>query len=212
MRSSCGLLDLALGRAAIKPFLVEKSTPGCRVARLEHKLGIRASDTATLVFESCRIPADNILGSPDVDTSKSFAGVMKTFDNTRPVVAAMAIGLSRAAIERTRELLAPTDPSVRDDRPGPRASRAAYELFGLEAELEAARLLTLRAAWLADQGTPNSLEASMAKAKAAGRDRHHAPLRRAWWPRRLCGRRADREVGARRQDLDIFEGSSRSSC
>ncbi len=159
-------LDRSLGRAAIKPFLVDKKAPGLRVARLEHKLGIRASDTATIVLESCRVPGDSILGSPEIDTGKSFAGVMKTFDNTRPVIAAMAVGLARAALERARELLGPVDPSVRDPRPGPRASRAAHELFALEADLEAARLLALRAAWLADRGIPNSLEASMAKAKA----------------------------------------------
>jgi acyl-CoA dehydrogenase len=159
-------LDAKLGRAAIKAFLVTKDTPGIRVARLEHKLGIRASDTATIVLEDCRVPAENLLGSPEIDTSKSFAGAMKTFDNTRPVIAAMAIGVGRAAVERTRALLAPTDPTVLDERPNARSSHAAHELFALEAELEAARLLTLRAAWLADRGIPNSLEASMAKAKA----------------------------------------------
>ncbi len=143
-------LDPALGRAAIKPFIVPKDAPGIRVARLEKKLGIRASDTATILLEGCRIPKENILGSPEIETKASFAGVMKTFDNTRPVVAAMAVGVARAALERTRELL-------RDGHP---------ELDRLEADLEAARLLTLEAAWMADNRIPNSLEASMAKAKA----------------------------------------------
>ncbi len=147
-------LDAAAGRAAIKPFIVPKDAPGLRVARLEHKLGIRASDTATLVLEGCRIPAANILGSPEIETKASFAGVMKTFDNTRPVVAAMAIGVARAALERTRELLGTPD------------AVAEVELTRLEAEWEAARLLTLKAAWMADNRIPNSLEASMAKAKA----------------------------------------------
>jgi acyl-CoA dehydrogenase len=148
-------LDPALGRAAIKPFIVPKDAPGLRVARLEKKLGIRASDTATILLEGCRIPAANILGSPEIDTRASFAGVMKTFDNTRPVVAAMAIGVARAAIERTRELLRGVEDPV-----------AHAELVRMEAELEAARLLTLKAAWMADNKIPNSLEASMAKAKA----------------------------------------------
>jgi acyl-CoA dehydrogenase len=148
-------LDPSLGRAAIKPFIVPKDAPGLRVARLEKKLGIRASDTATILLEGCRIPAANILGSPEIDTRASFAGVMKTFDNTRPVVAAMAIGVARAAIERTRELLRGTGDPV-----------ATAELVRMEAELEAARLLTLKAAWMADNKIPNSLEASMAKAKA----------------------------------------------
>ncbi len=201
-------LDLTLGRAAIKPFLVPKDAPGVRVARLEHKLGIRASDTATIVLDGCRIPADNILGSPDIDTTKSFAGVMKTFDNTRPVVAAMAIGLARAAIERARELLAPNDPSVREPRPTGRASHAAHTLFSLEAELEAARLLTLRAAWMADRGMPNSLEASMAKAKA-GRTGTEITLRCV----ELCGAAgyAEGELLEKwardAKILDIFEGT-----
>jgi acyl-CoA dehydrogenase len=201
-------LDLSLGRAAIKPFLVPKDAPGIRVARLDHKLGIRASDTATIVLEGCRIPADNILGSPDIDTSKSFAGVMKTFDNTRPVVAAMAIGVARAALERTRELLAVSDPSVREPRPSAHASHAAHVLLALEAELEAARLLALRAAWLADRGVPNSLEASMAKAKA-GRVATELTLRCV----ELCGPAgyAEGELLEKwardAKILDIFEGT-----
>jgi acyl-CoA dehydrogenase len=125
------------------------------VVRLDHKLGIRASDTATIVLDDCRIPKANILGSPDIDTKKSFAGVMKTFDNTRPVVAAMAIGVARAALDRTHALL--REAGVSED----------VELTRLEAEWEASRLLTLKAAWMADNSIPNSLEASMAKAKAA---------------------------------------------
>lgn len=148
-------LDLSLGRAAIKAFLVPKGTKGMNVVRLDHKLGIRASDTATIVLDDCRIPKANILGSADIDTKKAFAGVMSTFDNTRPVVAAMALGVAAAALERTRQIL-------REE-----GVEADAELLRLEAELEASRLLTLKAAWMADNGIPNSLEASMAKAKAA---------------------------------------------
>src|SRR5688500_8515420 len=83
-------LDRSLGRAAIKSFVVEKGTPGMTVERLEHKLGIRASDTATIRFENCRVPRENLLGSPEVDTKQGFAAAMATFDNTRPMVAAMA--------------------------------------------------------------------------------------------------------------------------
>lgn len=148
-------LDLSLGRAAIKAFLVPKGTKGMNVVRLDHKLGIRASDTATIVLDDCRIPKANILGSADIDTKKAFAGVMSTFDNTRPVVAAMALGVAQASLERTRQILREEGVDESD------------ELLRLEAELEAARLLTLKAAWMADNGIPNSLEASMAKAKAA---------------------------------------------
>ena len=64
-------LDKELGRAAIKSFVVAKGTPGMRVERLEHKLGIRASDTATIIFEDCRVPKENLLGSPDVDSGSA---------------------------------------------------------------------------------------------------------------------------------------------
>jgi len=80
-------LDKSLGRAAIKSFLVPKDLPGIRVERLEHKLGIRSSDTAVIVLENCRVPAENLLGSPEFDTKGGFAGAMATFDNTRPLVA-----------------------------------------------------------------------------------------------------------------------------
>ena len=98
-------LDKELGRAAIKSFVVPKGTPGMSVERLEHKLGIRASDTATIRFEDCRVPAENLLGSPEVDAKQGFAGAMATFDNTRPLVAAMAVGCARASLDLTRELL-----------------------------------------------------------------------------------------------------------
>ena len=88
-------LDKSLGRAAIKSFLVPKDLPGIRVERLEHKLGIRSSDTAVIVLENCRVPAENLLGSPEIDTKGGFAGAMATFDNTRPLVAGMAVGCLR---------------------------------------------------------------------------------------------------------------------
>jgi len=159
-------LDKALGRAAIKSFVVPKGTPGMTVERLEHKLGIRASDTAAIRFEGCRVPAANLLGSPEVDTQQGFAGAMATFDNTRPLVAAMAVGCARAALDLTRDLLAEAGVVVDYDRPTARQTAAAAKLLEMEADLEAARLLTMQAAWLADNRQPNSLEASMAKAKA----------------------------------------------
>ncbi|GAA5149188.1 acyl-CoA dehydrogenase family protein [Nocardioides marinquilinus] len=158
-------LDRELGRAAIKSFVVPKGTPGMRVDRLEHKLGIRASDTATIIFEDCRVPKENLLGSPEVDTKQGFAGAMATFDNTRPLVAAMAAGCSRAALDLTRELLEDAGVVVDYDRPAQVQSAAAARFLQLEAEWEGAWLLTLQAAWLADNRKPNSLEASMAKAK-----------------------------------------------
>lgn len=159
-------LDRSLGKQAIKSFVVERSNPGLRLVRLEHKLGIRASDTAAFVLADCRVPAEDLLGDPEIRTAGGFGGAMQTFDNTRPLVAAMALGLTRGCLDTTRELLAAEGVEVEWDRPGQVQSAAAARLLRMEADYEAARLLTLRAAWMADNGQPNSMEASMAKAKA----------------------------------------------
>jgi acyl-CoA dehydrogenase len=159
-------LDRSKGRAAIKSFVVPKDTPGLTVERLDHKLGIRSSDTATIRLDDCRVPRENLLGSPEIDTGKGFGGVMQTFDNTRPLVAAMAVGCARAALELTRDLLAEAGVEVDYDRPAHVQPAAAATLLAMEADWEAAYLLTLQAAWMADNGKPNSLQASMAKAKA----------------------------------------------
>jgi acyl-CoA dehydrogenase len=159
-------LDRSQGRAAIKSFVVERSNPGFKLERLEHKLGIRASDTAAFRLEDCRVPKENLLGSPEIDARKSFAGAMQTFDNTRPLVAAMAVGVARASLEETRRRLEDAGVAIDPDRPVAAQPAAAARWLSLQADYEAARLLTLRAAWMADNGKPNSLEASMAKAKA----------------------------------------------
>jgi acyl-CoA dehydrogenase len=159
-------LDKSLGRAAIKSFVVPKGTPGMTLERLEHKLGIRSSDTAAFRFENCRVPKQNLLGSPDIDTLQGFAGAMATFDNTRPLVAAMAVGCARASLEVTKELLEQAGVEIDYDRPAQTQSAAAATFLQLESDWEAGYLLTLQAAWMADNGKPNSLEASMAKAKA----------------------------------------------
>jgi acyl-CoA dehydrogenase len=160
-------LDRSAGRGAIKSFVVERDNPGLKLDRLEHKLGIRASDTANFVLDECRVPRENLLGSPEIQTAKQgFAGVMQTFDNTRPLVAGMAIGVARACLERTRELLSEAGVEIDYDQPVHAQSAAAAEYIAMEADWEAARLLTLQAAWMADNRKPNSLQASMAKAKA----------------------------------------------
>ena len=159
-------LDRSKGRGAIKSFVVEKGTPGLTVVGCEHKLGIRASDTATLVLQDCRVPAANLLGSPEILTEQGFAGVMQTFDNTRPLVAGMAVGVARAALEATRTLLSDAGVEIDYERPAFAQPAAAAAFLSMEADWEAAHLLTLRAAWMADNNRPNSLEASMAKAKA----------------------------------------------
>jgi acyl-CoA dehydrogenase len=204
-------IDKAKGKAAIKSFVVPKGTAGMEVVKLEHKLGIRASDTATILFSNCRIPKDNILGGSEVqegDKRAAFGKVMQTFDNTRPAVAAMAIGCSRAALDLTLELLAREGVELSFDKPLWEMTAMEAELVRMEADWDAARLLVLRAAWMADNGEPNSLEASMCKAKA-GRVGNHITLRCV----ELCG-----SLGYSEQELlekwardskilDIFEGT-----
>ncbi|HEV7193436.1 MAG TPA: acyl-CoA dehydrogenase family protein [Jatrophihabitantaceae bacterium] len=159
-------LDKSKGRAAIKSFVVEKGTPGMVVERLEHKLGIRASDTATIRFTDCRVPKENLLGDPEVEAEQGFAGVMQTFDNTRPLVAGMAVGCARAALDEMRELLSTAGVEIDYDRPAYTQHAAAAAFLQMEADWEAAYLLTMEATWMADNNKPNSLQASMAKAKA----------------------------------------------
>ncbi len=160
-------LDKSLGRAAIKSFIVPREHPGVTVERLERKLGIKASDTAVIRFDNARIPKDNLLGSPEIHVEKGFAGVMETFDNTRPIVAAMAVGIARAALEELRKILTDAGIEISYDKPAHAQSAAAAEFLRMEADWEAGYLLTMRSAWQADNDIPNSKEASMGKAKSA---------------------------------------------
>ena len=164
-------LDLKMGKAAIKSFLVPKGTPGMTVTRVEHKLGIRSSDTAQIVLEDCRVPRANLLGNPEIAKTadarkKAFGGVMQTFDNTRPMVAAQAVGLARASLDLTLELLAQQGVELDYNKSYHQMSAVESDLYDLEADYETARLLVLKAAWMADNKQPNSKNASMSKAKA----------------------------------------------
>ncbi len=160
-------VDKSAGRAGIKAFVVERGTPGMTVVKVEDKMGIRASDTAMIVFENCRIPLDNILGNPEVQRStEGFKGAMATFDATRPAVAASAIGIGRAALDFVRAELEKQGVKIRYGVSRNKLTAIERDFMDMEATLQAARLLTWRAAWLMDQGRHNNLEASMAKAKA----------------------------------------------
>jgi acyl-CoA dehydrogenase len=166
-------LDKSAGRGGIKSFVVPAKTPGMKLVGLERKLGIRASDTATLVFENCRIPKENLLGSAEVKKAnpmqagdKGFKGAMATFDASRPIVAAMAVGVGRAALDFLKEELEREGVSIRYDAPAHERTAIERDVIDMEAELQAARLLTWRAAKMMDHGKRNNLEASMAKAKA----------------------------------------------
>ncbi|MFP4039974.1 MAG: acyl-CoA dehydrogenase family protein [Desulfosudaceae bacterium] len=160
-------IDKEAGKGGIKSFIVEKDRPGFKLEHLEHKLGIRASDTGTFVLNNCRIPRENLLGSEEVKSgTEGFKGVMKTFDNTRPMVAAMSNGVAAAAIDFTREKLTEAGFALDYQKNPNSLTSLEKEFYWMEAHLEAMRLLTLRAAWMADNDMFNNLEASMSKAKA----------------------------------------------
>jgi len=159
-------VDPSAGRAGIKSFVVERSNPNMKLDRLEEKLGIRASDTAAFILQDCVVHKDNLLGDPEVVTDKGFGGVMQTFDNTRPLVAAMALGVARASLDELRTLLEENGFEINYDKPAAYQPGAVAEFIELEADWEAAKLLTMEAAWMADNRKPNSVQASMAKAKA----------------------------------------------
>jgi acyl-CoA dehydrogenase len=162
-------LDKSAGRAGIKSFLVEKGAPGFIVAHKEKKLGIRADDTAAYVFKDCRIPRDHLLGGKEEipkASSGGFRGVMKTFNMTRPAVAAIGLGMARAALDFTREQLEAAGVAIEYGPGLPAQSALTQRFLELEALYDAAMLTVLRAAWLSDQGQPNNLESSICKAKA----------------------------------------------
>jgi acyl-CoA dehydrogenase len=158
-------VDPSLGRAGHRAFVVEKGTPGFEVGKIEEKMGLRANETAELVLEDCRVPEENLLGGEEAYTSREggFMTAMKTFDNTRPLVGAMAVGIGRAAHEYARDF-------VKENyvlgRPVPRYAAIAERLARMGRRLDAARMLVWRATTMADLGQPNAKEASMAKAAA----------------------------------------------
>jgi acyl-CoA dehydrogenase len=164
-------VDKSAGRAGMKSFVVPAGTPGMRVEKLEKKLGIKASDTATIIFDNCRIPFGNILGNPEVKKTdktetKGFKGAMATFDVTRPIIAAQALGVGRAALDFVKETLESEGIKIRYGTPRQKLSALERDIIEMEANYKAAKLLTLRALWMMSQFQPNSLESSMAKAKA----------------------------------------------
>ncbi len=161
-------IDPKAGRKGMRPFVVEAGTAGATITKLEHKLGIRVSDTASMLLKDCRVPFGNILGSPEVeaDSTKGFKGAMATFDATRPLVAASAMGIARAALDLFKDLIAQEGIEVRYGLPRSRLTNLEREVIDMEVMLRSAWLLVLKAVWMADQRKPNSLASSMAKVRA----------------------------------------------
>lgn len=158
-------IDKSLGREGIRPFVVLKGTPGLIVGRIEEKMGLRASQTAELIYENCCVPKDHLLAGRDHSKKAGFKAAMGTLDATRPMVAILAVGIARAAYETTCQW-------VKEELPRgyPAHKRRAIEdeLEEIGQQIEMARFLAWRAAWMADRRIPNSKEASMSKAYAGG--------------------------------------------
>ena len=155
-------IDPSAGRSGMKPFLVEAKTPGVKITKLEKKLGLRASDTAVVILEDCRIPLENMLGS---HMSKGFKGAMATFDSARPAIAASGMGVARATLDFLKEQLALQGIKIRYGVPRNLLTSIERDIVDMEAQLRAAWLLVVKAAWLVDQHRPNTLESSMCKVK-----------------------------------------------
>lgn len=160
-------IDPEAGRAGMRPFVVEAGTPGVKVTKLEHKMGIRASDTASIVLQDARVPFDHLLGSPEIPKkeTKGFKGAMATFDATRPLVAATGIGVARATLELLKELLTEQGVTIRYGLPRQKLTSVERDVIDMEILLESAWLLVIKAVWMADNRQPNSLEASMSKVR-----------------------------------------------
>jgi len=160
-------IDPGAGRSGMRSFVIEAGTPGVKITKLEHKMGIRVSDTASISLDGVRVPYDHILGSPTVEkTTRGFKGAMATFDATRPLVAATGVGVARAALEEVKRMLAEQGVEIRYGLPRQKLTAIEREVIDMEIMLKSAWLLVLKAVWMADNKMPNALESSMSKVKS----------------------------------------------
>jgi alkylation response protein AidB-like acyl-CoA dehydrogenase len=152
--------DKSQGTRGLSAFVVEKGTPGFRPGKKENKLGLRASDTSELIFEDCEIPAENLLGKE----GEGFVDSMRVLDGGRISIAALSLGIGRGAYDAARSYV----------KQRHQFGKAISEFQGIQwkladmaTQLDAARLLTLRAAVMKDSGQKTTLESSMAKLMAS---------------------------------------------
>lgn len=153
-------VDPSRGHLGISAFLIEADTPGLSAGRKERKMGMRAAHTGDLLLEDVRVPVENRLG----EEGHGFFLAMKSFEHTRPLVAACAVGVARAAYEYAMDY---ARQRVQFGKPIMAKQAVRFLLADMATDIEAARLLTWRAACLADEGAPCNIPASMAKRFAA---------------------------------------------
>ncbi|MFO7245728.1 MAG: acyl-CoA dehydrogenase family protein [Thermaerobacter sp.] len=148
--------DPGRGKDGISAFIVPQGTPGFRVTRRYEKMGLHASDTAELVFQQCRVPADHLLG----ERGQGFRIFLDALNGGRIGIGALSVGIAQACLERS---LAYARQRRQFGRPIGSFQAIQVKLADMATQLEAARLMVYRAAWLRDQGRPHHREASMAK-------------------------------------------------
>jgi butyryl-CoA dehydrogenase len=144
----------------ISAFLVDAKTPGYKVGKKEKKTGLRGSSTTELIFENCRVPADALLG----ELHRGFPIAMDTLDGGRIGIAAQALGIGRACLEAS---VSYAQEREQFGKPIGRFQAVQWKLADMATRLDAARLLTQRAAWLRDQGKPCGMQAAQAKLAAS---------------------------------------------
>lgn len=144
------------GARGITAFLVPRETPGIAIGKIEDKMGHRASNTAEIFFEDVRVPSENIIGR----VGQGFLIAMRTFDRTRAAVGAAGVGLARAALEYAVDY---AKTRVQFGKPIATFQAIAFKIAQMAMEIEAARMLVWKAAWLVDQGLPCGLNSAMAK-------------------------------------------------
>jgi acyl-CoA dehydrogenase len=168
-------VDPELGHRGQASFVVPKDTPGLSQGKKEDKIGIRASQTAEVVLEDCRIPVDHLLGGMEklekkLERARSgqstgrASGALATFEITRPLVGASALGIAQAAYEWTLEYL---EDHIIESQPALEVQRVQQVMADVATEIEASRLLVWRAAWMGRNGIPmTGGQGSMSKLKA----------------------------------------------
>jgi hypothetical protein len=154
------LTDRTLGSRGISAFIVARGTPGLIAGKKEDKLGMRASETCEVILQNCRVPADQLIG----DEGQGFIQTLQVLDAGRIGIAALAVGLAQGAFEASRAYAAERS---QFGRRIDSFQSIRWKLLDNASRVEAARLLTYRAAWLKDQGRRTTLESSMAKLYAS---------------------------------------------
>jgi alkylation response protein AidB-like acyl-CoA dehydrogenase len=152
--------DKSSGRRGISAFVVDLHQKGIHTGKKENKLGMRASDTATIVMEDCRIPRENVIGAP----GEGFVQAMKVLDGGRISIAALALGIAEGAFDGAR---AYAQQRKQFGKAISEFQTIQNYLADMGTEIDAARLLTYRAGWLKDRGSPTTKESAMAKLYAS---------------------------------------------